>query len=167
MQNANDPKLDNMKRLEEKLEFSNVTSARQEFLPLMERLQKNPALRVLILKHGAPLGVIMSHPTYEALKKLAELAVQSTDALSRSQRVGTAVDRLIAERDASPDSKAVVVSLHSQMQSAKTLLEQLQASLRESEDKIRTLGSVLDLDVVERHTANATTTHDQQGKVAG
>lgn len=168
MHKANDANLDNMKPLEEKLEFSNVTNARQDFLPLMERLQKNPALRVLILKHGVPQAVLMSHPTYDALKKLSELAVQSTDALSRSQRVEAAVDRLTAERSASPQSRAAVMSLHSQMRSAKTLLEQLQAALRESEDKIRTLDTVLDLDVVERYATNAVPSRDQQkGKVAG
>lgn len=84
--------------LEEQWEYSGVTDLRQELLGIVERLQKNPAVRYLITKHGQPRAVLMSFQTYELLKKALSQALQATAGRSREEAIGAAFDRLRADR---------------------------------------------------------------------
>ena len=81
------------KTLEEKVEFSNVTDVRKDFLPRIEEIQKNPALRLLILKHGKPQAVLMSAEAYDVLKKVVDLFLQHVSGLSREQTIAAAIKR--------------------------------------------------------------------------
>jgi PHD/YefM family antitoxin component YafN of YafNO toxin-antitoxin module len=127
--------------LEEQLEFSNVTSVREQFLPLMDRLQKNPPLRMIILKHGAPQAVLMSYQTYDALKKVL---LKNNDALTPEQRVEAAYSRLRAERGSSVQPAAEAgANLEAQVEAAKVIVSELQNILTESQSKIQKLDRVL------------------------
>lgn len=86
--------------LEEELEESSVTDLRNGLLPTIDRIQQNPALRVLIRKHGSPRAVLMSVQTYDALKRLASLALSKYDSMNREERVEGANQRLLRERPA-------------------------------------------------------------------
>jgi PHD/YefM family antitoxin component YafN of YafNO toxin-antitoxin module len=130
--------------LEEQLEFSNVTSVREKLLPLMDRLQENPPLRMIIMKHGTPQAVLMSYQTYDTLKKLVDTVVKTNDALTRQQRVDAAYTRLRAERGSGVRSQAeIAVDLNSQVEAAKLILSELQNILAESQTKIQKLDRVL------------------------
>jgi PHD/YefM family antitoxin component YafN of YafNO toxin-antitoxin module len=93
---------DPSKALEEKIEFSNVTDLRKDFLPRIEEIQKNPALRLLILKHGKPQAVLMSSEAYSVLKKVVDLFLQHASGLSREQAIADAIKRFESERASIP-----------------------------------------------------------------
>ena len=134
------------KSLEEELEYSTVTNMRQEFLPMIERLQKNPALRLLILKHGTPQAVLMSYPTYEALKRLVKLIVQSSEAMSGTARTEAAFERLRSERS-SASAEAGTTEASAAVacdQDPKAILLHLQASMEQTQSMVRALSSVLE-----------------------
>ena len=86
------------KVLEEQLEFSNITDLRQDFLRRVEEIQKNPAIRLLILKHGRPQAVLMSAEAYDVLKKVVKLFLNHSEGLNREQRINAAINRFEAER---------------------------------------------------------------------
>jgi len=83
---------------EEELEFSNVTDLRQNLLPAIERIEKNPALRFLILKHGRPQAVLMSAETYDLVKRLMNQLVSAQASMPRAAAVEGAFRRLRDER---------------------------------------------------------------------
>ncbi len=153
--------------LEEELEESSVTSARQGLLPLIERIQKNPAMRVLIRKHGKPRAVLMSAQTYDALMKLATLTDAKADAMSREERIEAAYQRLQDER---PAEKAEVyefpggawATAHEELANAAAAAadaaepaatpvvspltkNEVKARLREMQEKIQELDSALEI----------------------
>ena len=86
------------KVLEEQLEFSNITDLRQDFLRKVEEIQKNPAIRLLILKHGRPQAVLMSSEAYDVLRKVVKLFLNQSDGLSRDQSINAAINRFEVER---------------------------------------------------------------------
>jgi len=90
------------KVLEEQLEFSNITDLRQGLLRKVEEIQKNPAIRLLILKHGRPQAVLMSAEAYNTLKKVAQLFLNANEGMSREQIIHAAIERFEAERAAEP-----------------------------------------------------------------
>ena len=127
-----------IKSLEEQLEYSTVTSSRQQLLPMIQRLQKTPALRFLIVKHGAPQAVLMSYPTYEALKRVAVLFIKQTDALSEEEQVEAALDEFRNEEEpAAPQASAAAAG--STVKEAKVVLDQLQAAIQSADEQLRTI----------------------------
>jgi len=84
--------------LEEQLELSNITELRQGLLRKVEEIQKNPAIRLLILKHGRPQAVLMSADAYDVLKKVAQLFLKANEGMSRDQIINAAIGRFEAER---------------------------------------------------------------------
>jgi PHD/YefM family antitoxin component YafN of YafNO toxin-antitoxin module len=98
------------KILEEQLEFSNVTDLRQDFLRKIEEIQKNPALRLLILKHGRPQAVLMSSEAYDVLKKVVKLFLDHAEGLNREQSINAAIRRFEAERSSVPAEPEMSVS---------------------------------------------------------
>ena len=90
------------KVLEEQLEFSNITDLRQDFLRKVEEIQKNPAIRLLILKHGRPQAVLMSAEAYDVLRKVVNLFLSYSDGQTREQSINAAIKRFEAERSATP-----------------------------------------------------------------
>ncbi len=95
--------------LEEDVEFSNVTKFRNSLLGAVERVQKNPAKRYVITKHGAPEAVLMSYQTYSLLSKVMEQGLKAAEGQSREEAIRSAFARLRQERqpDPSEDSSAV------------------------------------------------------------
>ncbi|HEY0760609.1 MAG TPA: type II toxin-antitoxin system Phd/YefM family antitoxin [Acidisarcina sp.] len=83
--------------LEEDLEESSVTELRNGLLPTIERIQQNPALRVLIRKHGRPRAVLMSVQTYNSLKRLVSVLDHAEASRSREERIEAAIQRVQAE----------------------------------------------------------------------
>jgi prevent-host-death family protein len=96
--------------LEEQLEYSNITDLRQDFLRKVDEIQKNPAIRLLILKHGRPQAVLMSAEAYDALRKVVKLFLNHTDKLSREQAITDAISRFEAERSAVPAEAEVAAT---------------------------------------------------------
>jgi len=84
--------------LEEKVELENVTSLRHNLLPIIERLEDDPALRFLILKHGKPQAVLLSSQTYELMKKLLQQFQEHMAAMTQEERIENAVSQLRSER---------------------------------------------------------------------
>lgn len=84
--------------LEEDLELSNVTEFRQNLLPVIERMEKNPALRLLILKHGKPQAVLMSVRTYDLVKKIVDQVASQAEDLPRQDAIDNAYSRLRSGR---------------------------------------------------------------------
>lgn len=136
------------KSLEEEIELSNVTDLRQELLPVIERIQKNPALRLLILKHGRPQAVLMSTQTFEVLKKVVTSVVEETDKMSRSENIEAAFGRLLDERP----SMAQIASVAAGGSPVKESQQQkvVKEILGEIQDKLRSLDNVLLKDKVAR-----------------
>lgn len=84
--------------LEQNVELANVTKLRQNLLPIIERFEDDPALRFLILKHGKPQAVLMSVQTYELMKKVLNQVAEQTAAMTREERIESAMNRLRSER---------------------------------------------------------------------
>jgi PHD/YefM family antitoxin component YafN of YafNO toxin-antitoxin module len=129
--------------LEEEMEESSVTDLRNGLLPTIERIQQNAALRVLIRKHGSPRAVLMSVRTYDALKKLATLAVQRAEATSREEQIEAAFGRLENEREPVLEgmvevtvSQPASVGAFNRRDEARFTLGQIQEKLRELDNSI-------------------------------
>lgn len=89
--------------LEKDLELSNITDLRRNLLPIVDRLQTNPAERYLILKHGRPQAVLMSFHTYNLVKKGMDLLGAERN---KKEAVGEAMVRLRGERSPAQVSSA-------------------------------------------------------------
>lgn len=113
MARANALSKDAAQVLEEKLELSNVTDFRQNLLPAIERIEKNPALRYLILKRGRPQAVLMSTRTYDLVKKIMGQIAGTQAAVPREQAIESAFERLRAERGSSRPTGAAAVAAES------------------------------------------------------
>ena len=85
-------------KLEEKLEFSNVTQFRNSVLDVVPKLQENPSLRLVITKHGEPAAVIMSYEAYGALKRIAERMIAEDDAKDPVVALHDAYERMTNTR---------------------------------------------------------------------
>jgi len=81
--------------LEKDFELSNITDVRRDLLPIVDRLQANPAERYLILKHGRPQAVLMSFQTYNLVKKVMDMLGAET---TKEQAMEEAMARLRSER---------------------------------------------------------------------
>jgi len=124
---------DSLRALEQKVELENVTDLRQNLSPIIGRLEEEPALRFLILRHGKPQAVLMSFPTYELLQKLLTMEVEKTDAMTREERVAGALKELREEKSskrsvaAARDSKQPQVAI--QVEKAMSILQQIKVEL--------------------------------------
>jgi prevent-host-death family protein len=67
-------------RLEETLEFTNLTDFRKSLLNFIPRVQENEYLRFVITKHGRPVAVVLSYDAYNLLKRVAERVMDEEDA---------------------------------------------------------------------------------------
>ncbi len=94
---------------EEDIEFSNVTRFRNSLLGAVERVQKNPAKRYVITKHGAPEAVLMSYQTYSLLTKVMEQALEGTEGQSRDEAIRSAFARLRQEQQ--PENASAAAEL--------------------------------------------------------
>ena len=56
----------------EEIEYTNITEFREKLLRTVDELQKSPARRYLVTKHGKPQAVLMSYNAYQVFRKLAE-----------------------------------------------------------------------------------------------
>jgi prevent-host-death family protein len=116
--------------LEEDLELSNVTELRQNLLPVIERIEKNPALRIIVLKHGKPQAVLMSAQTYELVKKIMNDVASQLKPDSKEAALESARERLRGERT---PAKATVTAtqqkVSSQIESLLTTLAELKNNL--------------------------------------
>jgi PHD/YefM family antitoxin component YafN of YafNO toxin-antitoxin module len=88
--------------LEEDIEFSNVTKFRSSLLGAVKRMQKNPAKRYVITKHGEPEAVLMSYQTYSLLTKVMDRALVGTEGQSRDEAIRSAFARLRQEQEPAP-----------------------------------------------------------------
>lgn len=96
--------------LEKDFELSNITDLRRDLLPIVERLQANPAERYLILKHGRPQAVLMSFQTYNLVKTVMNLMGASIAGTSKEKAVGEALARLQGERSPAYVGKAAAAA---------------------------------------------------------
>lgn len=87
---------------EEQLELSNITDLRRDLLRKVEEIQQNPAIRLLILKHGRPQAVLMSADAYDAVKNVVKRFLAESEGLSREQIIGEAIDEFEEERSSVP-----------------------------------------------------------------
>ena len=149
--------------LEEEVEESSVTSVRQGLLPLIERIQANPAMRVLIRKHGKPRAVLMSAQTYDVLMKLATLTDAKAEAMSPEERIEAAYERLQNERSVEkeepveaaetvmsvvvgdPFATAVIATPPVTPAAGSLTLEEVKARVREMQEKLRELDIALEI----------------------
>lgn len=122
-----------LRALEQKVELENVTDLRQNLSPIIGRLEEEPALRFLILKHGKPQAVLMSFPTYELLQKLLTQAVEKADTMTREERITGALEELRQEKSpkhsvaSAADSRQPEVAL--QVEKAMSILQQVKVEL--------------------------------------
>ena len=130
--------------LEEVLEEASVTDLRNGLLPTIERIQKNPAIKVVIRKHGKRRAVLMSTATYDALMKVANLFMQANDRLSPQEKLEAAYQRMESSSlDKQPSSleqqvAAVAGPVPIQANDVKVLLESAQQILRELDLRLGT-----------------------------
>lgn len=127
---------DMMQSLEQKVELENVTRLRQNLLPIIERLEDDPALRFLILKHGKPQAVLMSFPTYQLLQKLLSEAVEKSEAMGREERIANSLNEWRSGRG-SRRSQPVAMDepqpqVAHQVEQAMTILKKLSKQLRQN-----------------------------------
>ena len=117
-------------------QLSNVTELRNNLLPVIEQMENNPALRILILKHGKPQAVLMSAQTYELVKKVMNQVARQLEPASKEEAVKGAMARLRAERQASPLAErwdpaaaATMENMYAQMQTLMQTLKQFSSDL--------------------------------------
>lgn len=131
-----------LQALEETLGYSNVTRLRESFLAVVEQLQKNPAKRFLITKHGLPQAVLMSFRTYTLLKRLMDQTMSSEAEESRDEAIRSALARMRAERQplveagASTEMTAVAAKQPNVRAAIRTLqqdLNRLESALEEEQ----------------------------------
>lgn len=128
--------------LEEVLEEANVTDLRSGLLPTIERIQENPAIKVVIRKHGKRRAVLMSAATYDTLMNVANLFIQANDRLSPPEKLEAAYQRLESSSlDKQPSSAEERIPLEVgsnpiQGKEVKMLLESAQEILRELDIKL-------------------------------
>lgn len=129
--------------LEEEMEEANVTDVRSGLLPMIERIQKNPAIRVIIRKHGKRRAVLMSAATYDTLMEIAHLFTEENDRLSPEEKLEAAYRRM---ESGSPNEQAgdagIAYKIHSGSLSGKevrALVQDAQQILRELDTRL-TLG---------------------------
>lgn len=128
--------------LEEELEEANVTDLRNGLLPTIERIQKNPAIKVVIRKHGKRRAVLMSAAAYDALVHVADLFVQANDRLSPEEKLEAAYQRLESSSSAKQSSPAEeesplpVRNIPIHGKEVKVLLENAQEILRELDTRL-------------------------------
>ena len=67
-------------KLEETLEFTNLTEFRNSLLNFIPRIQDNEYLRFVLTKHGKPVAVVLSYDAYNLLKRVAERVMAEDDA---------------------------------------------------------------------------------------
>jgi PHD/YefM family antitoxin component YafN of YafNO toxin-antitoxin module len=121
--------------LEQNVELANVTKLRQNLLPIIERFEDDPAPRFLILKHGKPQAVLMSVPTYELMKKVLNQVAEQAAAMTREERIESAVNRLRSERRsgrsraASAGAGDTRPQVTQQLEVVLTILQQVQKDL--------------------------------------
>jgi PHD/YefM family antitoxin component YafN of YafNO toxin-antitoxin module len=128
--------------LEEELEEANVTDLRNGLLPTIERIQENPAIKVVIRKHGKRRAVLMSVAAYDALMHVASLFVEANDKLRPQEKLEAAYQRLESSSSGKQPSSAeqgIVCSVGtspSQSKEVKILLENAQQILRELDSRL-------------------------------
>ncbi len=128
--------------LEEELEEANVTDLRHGLLPTIERIQENPAIKVVIRKHGKRRAVLMSAAAYDALMNVARLCMQANDGLSPAEKLEAAYQRLDASslgQQPSPTEPEIVCTVGTspvQAKEVKILLESAQQILRELDSRL-------------------------------
>ncbi len=138
----NDPRSTVPGVLEEELEEANVTDLRHGLLPTIERIQENPAIKVVIRKHGKRRAVLMSAAAYDALMNVARLFMQANDALIPAEKLEAAYQRLDAsssgQQPSSIEPEIVCTGASSPVQAkeVKILLESAQQILRELDSRL-------------------------------
>ena len=122
--------------LEQKVELESVTRLRQNLLPIVERLEEDPALRFLILKHGKPQAVLMSFPTYQLLQKLLSEAVEKSEAMGREERIANSLNEWRSGRGSRHSQGAAASEsepqVAHQVEQAMTILKRLSKQLRQN-----------------------------------
>lgn len=119
-----------MPELEHKVELETVTRLRQNLLPIIERLEDEPALRFLILKHGKPQAVLMSFPTYQLMQKLLSEAVEKADTMTREERIAGALTEWRNGRGSHATAGEPQTQVARQVEQAKDILERVTRQLR-------------------------------------
>jgi prevent-host-death family protein len=84
-------------KLEEVLNFSNLTDFRNSLLNVIPKLQENEYLRFVITKHGEPAAVIMSYQAYLLLKRAAERIVKQEAAEDSEASLRDAYEEMTGE----------------------------------------------------------------------
>jgi prevent-host-death family protein len=67
-------------KLEETLEFTNLTDFRNSLQNFIPKLRDNEYLRFVLTKHGRPVAVVLSYDAYNLLKRVAERVMDEEDA---------------------------------------------------------------------------------------
>ena len=125
--------------LEEELELSTVTELRQNLLPAIDRIEKNPSLRFLILKHGKPQAVLMSAQTYELVKTMMNQVASQLAAIPREQAVEDSFQRFRSERGHAAAQAAVASGLAAQNVSSQ--LDSVIEALKQVREEIASTNS--------------------------
>jgi len=126
--------------LEEGFELSTVTELRQILLPAIDRIEKNPALRFLILKHGKPQAVLMSAQTYEIVKRVMNQVAGQLEAMPREQAVEDAFQRFRGERGRAAAQSALPSGLAARNVSSQ--LDSVIEALKQVREEIASTNSV-------------------------
>jgi PHD/YefM family antitoxin component YafN of YafNO toxin-antitoxin module len=94
---------------DERLELSNITDLRRDLLKKVDEIHENPAIRLLILKHGRPQAVLLSAEAYDVMKKAVKLLLAESDKLRPEQIIDAAIRRFEDERSTVPADVKVEV----------------------------------------------------------
>lgn len=94
-------------KLEETLEFTNLTDFRNSLLNFIPRVQDNEYLRFVITKHGKPVAVVLSYDAYNLLKRVAERVMDEEEKKEPAVALQESYQELIGE----PASVEVPVSV--------------------------------------------------------
>ncbi len=100
-------------KLEEQLNFSNVTEFRRSILEAIPRLQENHFLRFVITKHGSPVAVVMSYEAYEVLRRITNRVLDEDEAKSKETILSEAYQRMTGE---APPADAVPATPNSALE---------------------------------------------------
>jgi len=123
-------------KLEEILNFSNLTQFRNSLLDVIPKLQENEYLRFVITKHGKPAAVIMSYEAYEFLKGAAGQIIEQEAAKAPDVALRDAYERMTQTKLDPPVQASEIASrlgvLAAEMKNLQTVISVADAFTQEA-----------------------------------
>ena len=96
-------------RLEQTINYTNLTDFRSSLLNIIPKLQQNEYLRFIITKHGEPAAVIMSHEAYLLMLDATNKVVEQESRITPEEDLREAYEEMTGKKLGSSSESAEVL----------------------------------------------------------